>query len=473
MREKDIKKIFDTYCGSSEKAGKAEVSSERVKASVMEKIGMSAAEGFYTDSQGEEAVKPVFVTAPGKKRNSAAIKIAAWAGAAACLGAVVLSMGLFGGNGLNSILQQNSNDNNTPAVSNTTTSGQYINMELFGEDKNLSLYLMDGMIFSYNVDEKFVYDHSEVDLDGVVPFLYEKDGRLYFEPTNNGEAKAEDITSKISRTDFYLYTYDNSYNLVDPTHYLLIGGDVREGKYGYMEIFKVKNSKNTWVFAGGFSYEYVSGTNFCDPVDPDAQWLINGIKWLNEIYNVSVDATDSNVGCWRQNVSFKYKDDYQYGHTDPDKLQSLQLTLLDGNLIEIYYTDSTTDSISHSCTRDLLYKENDRLMFDSGRGDKEDITDKISSDGFYLYIYENPENPFNKTHYIIAGGDLSKDFYGYWEVYQGNADSWHRTGTFNNGSAGDADIERQQWIYNAAKFLKEEYGAEFFMIEVDTSKDSN
>ena len=471
MREKDIKKIFDNCYGSSEKAGKAEVSSERVKAAVMEKIGMSAAESFYTDSQEEELIKPVFAVVPKKKSSSAALKIAAWVGAAACLGAVVLSMGLFGENGLKTLLQQNGGDNNNaPAVSNTT-SGQHINMELFGEDKNLSLLLMDGMYFIYTVDEEFSYDHSKIDQYDVVPFLYEKDGRLYFDPTDDGKVAAEDITGKINKTDFYLYTYDNPHNPVDPTHYLLMGGDVSEGKYGYMEIFKVKNTTNTWGFVGGFSYEYVTGPKFCDPVDPDAQWLAKGIKWLNEFYNVSADVTDSNVGCCRKNVNFKYKDDYNYGDINPDLLPYSQLTLLDGSL-EMWYNNFTDGSVFFGTngTKELLYKENGRLIFDSGIGYKEDITDKIDSDSFYLYTYENPENPFNTTHYIIVGGDLSKNFCGYLEVYQTDEELWGERGSFHLGDEDDEAVHDLQWVHCAEEFLAEECGVK--LVGVNTINDT-
>ncbi|MDE6725333.1 MAG: hypothetical protein K2J79_06985 [Ruminiclostridium sp.] len=312
MREKDIKKIFDTYCGSSEKSGKAEVSSERVKASVLEKIGMSAAESFYTDSQGEEPVKPIFVAVTKKKRDGAAIKIAAWAGAAACLVAVVMSMGLFGGNGLKTLLPQEVDENNIKPLESVAETSQNVNMDLFDGDRVFRLPLMDGMIFTYSGNEEFNYDHSEIEWFDVVPFLYEKDNRLYFAALNDSWGIV-DITDKIGREDFYLYSYENPNNNINTTHYLLIGGDVSEGKYGYMEIFKVKNSTNTWGFVGGFSYEYVSGNKFCDPVDPDAEWLVNGINYLNEKYSIATDPTKNNVGCCRLNVNFKYKNDYKYG----------------------------------------------------------------------------------------------------------------------------------------------------------------
>ncbi|MDE6580670.1 MAG: hypothetical protein K2K41_09075 [Ruminiclostridium sp.] len=51
-------------------------------------------------------------------------------------------------------------------------------------------------------------------------------------------------------------------------------------------------------------------------------------------------------------------------------------------------------------------------------------------------------------------------------------DSWDKSGTFNCGSF-DGDIENPQWAYNAAKFLKEEYGAELPLIGVYATDNIN
>ncbi len=487
MREKDIKKIFDTYCGSGEKSGKAEVSSERVKASVMEKIGMSAAESFYTDSQEKEPIKPVFAAVPKKKRNGAALKIAAWIGAAACIGAVVMSMGLFGGNGLSFILQNNT----MPTASDTAASGQYVNMELFIKDKNMSLFLMDGMHFTYTVgnendNEAFRYDHSKIEQYNVVPFLYLKDGILYFDPTDDNKVHPEDITGKINKNDFYLYTYSNSDNPVDSTHYLLMGGDVREGKFGYMEIFKVKNSTNTWGFVSGFSYEYVSGDRFCDPTGPDVQWLAKGIKWLNEAYDISVDASDSNVGCCRRKVDFEYKPGYNYGEDNPYMMPDtepvkpiLEITLLNKGQVKLMPNHSISGIIPSAAITNglqyfedsatltpLIYKEDDRVYFTAtvdSEEIKEDVTDKLTTDDCFIYSYNNPDNTVNQTHYVVICGDLSKKEYGCWEVFQihkaeneWDYDNWQWYGQYS----GNGKLDEKEWFINASKVLEKECGVD-------------
>lgn len=477
MREKDIKKIFDTYCGSSEKAGKAEVSSERVKASVMEKIGMSAAESFYTDSQEEEPVKPVFVTVTKKKRNGAAIKIAAWAGAAACLGAVVLSMGLFGVNGLKTLLLQNSADKNVPAETAAATQisdGQNIGWGIPGEGESMELVFLDGVRLMYDDASYPPYGFSAADRKKIIPFLYEKDDRLYFVTTKRGQEVKEDITDKISSDDFYLFTYNNPDNIANPTHFVIIGGDVSSGEYGYIEIYRISNSTELWGWEANFSkgtfdfHEAIS-----DPEKSGKKWIYKGVKEAAEKYGRSADVISRGIGYYERYVDFKYKDFYQYGEIkNLNLLPCLQLTFLNGRRVVMVPGDSNNGPISNGLyyyedannLSPVLYEENGRVYFtvnNDGKEINEDITDKINPDDCYIYTYNNTDNTVNQTHYVIVCGDLSKHEYGYWEVYQihkaedkWDYDEWDWYGQY----FGNGKYTEKEWFINAKKVMKKEYG---------------
>lgn len=459
VKEKDIKKVFDTCYGNGRKAGKTEVDPEKVKASVMEKMGLKAAEGFYTD-KGEEAVTPVLVVPPKKENSGIGIKFAAWVGAAACLCAVVMGLQLFGESGLLS-----------PQAGGT-------DLDLSGEDKDLQLPLVDGMMFVYKNGEKFKYDHLATEWPGFSVHLYEKDKRLYYVETMEVHSRGDviDITDMISTEDYFLYSYENEDNSINPTHYILIGGDVNTGKYGYAEIFKVKNSTNTWGFACGFSYDYVLGKRFCEPVDPDAKWLANGINYLDEKYNIKTDTENNNIGCCRQNVDFSYRENWWYGSVCTEKYPYMPLRFLNGGAVGVILSDPV-DEISDRLryyeavdyVTPLLCEENGRIFFISnneyannkGKEIKEDVTDKLTPDDCYIYSYENSENIVNQTHYIVICGDLSKNEYGWWEVYQihkaeneNDLDKWEWYGKY----FGSGEYSDKEWFINAKKVLEEEYG---------------
>lgn len=465
MREKDIKRIFDIYNWDSEEVGKKGVDSEKVKAAVMEKIGISAAEGFYTDDAGDEAVKPVFVAAPNKKRSGAAVKIAA-AGAAACIGVGVLCTGMFGKGGIHSDLPQNNADNNKNVPKETffatdVSDGQNVHSGVPGVDKSMELVFLDGIHFMYDADASDPpYGFSAADREKNIPFLYEKDDRLYVAITKDGQEITEDITDKISSDDFYLFAYNNPDNTADQTHYVIIGGDVSTGNYGYVEIYKIKNSTNFWGWEANFSDSAPNFHAFYDSENSGKQWIANGVKEIAENYGVAADVIGGGIGYYDINVDFNRKD---VDFSDENKEHiTMQLTLLDGSRADVSVNDGESEVAFHPIEDSkLIYKENGRLFFEYGAGGKEDITDKISSDDFYLYIYENPDNTVNRTHYVIIGGDVNGDNYGYCEVFQTSTDFWSWSGEPSNVNITIDEWEKQQWMINAAKALSEEYGVVF------------
>lgn len=453
MRKKDIKRIFDICNRGNKDGNKMDVNSENVKAAVMEKIGMSAAEGFYTVDEGEEAVEPVFVTAPKKNKGVTAIKIAA-VGAAACLGVGILCVGMFGKSGILSALPQSNAENNKNVPTETTefttvSDGQNVDTEIAGEDIRMQLVLLDGIHFTYepvdNYKENYVFDRNGIITPNKrIRFLYEENGRLYIVKTKDGKKTTEDITDKISLDDFYLYAYNNPDNIVNQTHYVIIGGDVSTGDYGYMEIFKVKNSVNGWGWDGNFSKISPDFHSHNDLYDSGIKWIDDGIRELAENYGVAADMIGSGVGNCEDNVDFN---------------TTMQITLLDGSRAKMNYKD---DSITFDKTADTtrLYEENGRLYFVNATGDKEDITDKISENDFYLYIYENPENAVNSLHYIVVGGDVSSGNYGYCEVFQVDTDSWCWSCKYSKDITYQR-WETLQWFNNAIKALEEKYDVLF------------
>ena len=457
MRKKDIKKIFYTCAKSSE----ININSEEIKSAVMEKIGMSNKEKFYTTHEEEEAVEPTFVTAPKKSKSITAIKIAAvGAAAAACFGVTALCMGMFGEGGILSALPHSNAENNKNVPTETATvtdvpGGQNVNSEIPGEDNGMQFVFLDGVCFMYNPSDKNPYQFSGTDMEKTIPFLYEKNGRLYIVMTKDGEERTEDITDKITSDDFYLYTYNNPADSVNPTHYVIIGGDVSAGDYGYMEIFKIKNNVNYWGWEGNFSKISPDLHSLNDLDNSGKKWIANGIRELTENYDVAADMIGNGIGSCSDNVDFKYRDDFKYGH------EIMQFTLLDGCQYNLNYYNPGV-CFDESDVTPLLYEENGRVYFianEDGKDIYEDITDKINPDDFYLHIYNNPNNPVNQTHYVIVCGDMSEGNYGYWEVFQ----IYNDKDPLQNqwcwvGQQSKSNYSEMQWYINAQNMLKNEYG---------------
>lgn len=459
MREKDIKKLFDICAGS----GEINNNSEEIKSKVMKKIGISNAKGFYTVDEGEDAVDPVFVTAPKKNKSRTAIKIAAvGVAAAACFSVTALCMGMFGDGGILSALPLNNTENNNKNVPTETfaltdvSDGQNVNSETLGENKNMQFVFLDGVHFIYEPNDNYEFDNKGVIMPNkFISFLYEKNGRLYIVMTKDGEERTEDITDKISSDNFYLYTYNNPANIVNPTHYVIIGGDVSAGDYGYVEIFKIKNSVNYWGWEGNFSKSSPDFHSLNDLNNSEKKWIADGIRELTENYGVAADMIGNGVGTCSNNVDFKYRDDFKYGH------EIMQFTLLDGCQFNLNYNNPGV-YFEESDVTPLLHEENGRVYFianEDGKEIYEDITDKINPDDFYLYIYNNPGNPVNQTHYVIVCGDMSEGNYGYWEVFQiyNDKDPLQNQWCWE-GQQSKANYSQMQWYINAQNMLKKEYG---------------
>ena len=399
ISEKDIKKIFDTCYGDGKEVGKGEVDAERVKASVMEKIGMSAAESFYTDSKEAEHVKPVYAVSPEKKRNDAGLRIAAWAGAAACIGAAVLTVGIFGGNGLNAFLPQNNDNSNSPdetfedSFAVTEISGMHNTGS--GTHKSMEFVFLNGVHFMYDTDDNPVGGFSVRHEDEKTHFLYEKEGRLYVMLEVYGEKRTEDITDLIDSGNFYFFSYSNANNTAYQTHYVIVGGNVGKGDYGYVEYYKVDNDQ--W----GYMVEFSSNNFDYHHISHALQWFTDGAAAVAKKIGVPVEALTETCGGIETGIDFKYKEDQQYEYVKSDARPYYRIKLLNNGEVEIIPNDSYGGEVSQGVfyyededtLTPLLYKEKDRVFFTAtidGEKIKEDVTDRLTPDDCFIYSYNNP-----------------------------------------------------------------------------------
>ena len=477
MKEQDIKKIFSIAADGAENG----IESEEIKTVVLEKLGKRAAE-VSENTDNEETVKPVFVTV-SKNRRGRNIKIAAGA-AAACLGISVLGVSLIEGNvGVTPPLSQNVN-----------LPSKRTDADIFAERKEAKSWL-------YELDQSYHepgYGYSDYAAN-LSYLLSEEDGRLYFIKRAEGikigqsnEEIKEDITDLISYDDYYLYTYENPYNKDNPTHYILAGGNLAENDYGYMELFKYGDY---WSWLGKCSSDsnLILCSQLSDTAAPEysrSKWLINGIKEIEKISGEkimdvveTVDGREEIVhhfssGGWLSDTDFK--DVWKNENYD-----SIELTLFDGGTFEYTMTadgGSSHDYANHFCP---LSEENGKLYFVKNAGDigydrkdeakKEDITDKINSEGFYIYAYNNYYNKEYHTHYIIVGGDIANNDYGFAELFKVNG-HWEYSGALSKAYSNDHDIDDPtgaMWLNNGINELEKSYGEKIIGNQINGGMQSN
>lgn len=270
MKDNDIKKMFDNAIESD---ADTDINMEKIQNTVMERLGKRAEDNLKLSESGE-TVEPIFVTAPAKKFRKAPVFIAA--AAAACLGITAVSTGFFGIHSNLSALPGDTSDtaeqtvlsepeavteaiqeytateapDETEAADNigeTITQSEDAEIEVkepeetpavsyesieewIGEAyplKNNSFILLDGTKIVVEEDRVSGYHDSAT----ANSLLSENNGRVYYW---NGKEK-KDITDLMSTETPYIDSYENEESGL--THYIVIGGDVASGKYGYAELF--------------------------------------------------------------------------------------------------------------------------------------------------------------------------------------------------------------------------------------------
>lgn len=476
MKDNDIKMYFENAVEANEDTG---IEPEKIKNRVMAELGKNAVANLTNPQNGEE-VTPVFVKAPAKKFPKA--KVITAAATAACLGVVSVSTGFFGlAGGASSPYSADTEETAAADTEETTEANAETLSHPYGPELEklyeeaaanpiMSFNLLDGTPFKlielYFAEPPAPY--SEYDVSTYI--LSEENGRLYF-VKNAGEidlfhkekAIKEDITDKISRDNFYLYTYENPGNIMEQTHYVLIGGDLANNDYGYVELFKTYSENNSWEIHGNFSKEAPE----YPPLYPDSgtsgkpQWLVNGVRMIEEQYGEK-EIMRQGSGSSHQNVDFKNvwaangedKDPLQYEDGEeeaPILLKSDNFTLLDGaEVVYDYDEDKFTFHSDINETKWLVMGDNGRVYFYGNGGKEEDITDIISTGKPYITSYKNGKS--GVTHYIAVGGDPSIGDYGYAEFFEwskGNWYYWH----INTPAAEEYASKAPQWLDKAMEKL--------------------
>lgn len=304
MKDNDIKKIFDSAIESD---ADTDINAEKIQNTVMERLGKQAGDNLKL-SDSEKTVEPVFVTVPVKKSRKAPAIIAA--AAAVCLGITAVSTGFFG---IRSNLSTLTNDTSDTAEQTEAVQG-YIAAETpdetkaadnIGEEitqseeteiekpsenpeeipavsyeswednigkeyplKNNCFTLLDGT--KVVVGEDIIsgsLDHEKADW-----LISEDNGRVYYW---NGKEK-KDITDFMSTETPYIDSYENEESGL--THYVVIGGDVDSGKYGYAEMFATH--ERSWRFYMTCNLEEFTSETDEEQRDKDAKEVKRTVLYL-------------------------------------------------------------------------------------------------------------------------------------------------------------------------------------------------
>ena len=273
MRDNDIRKIFDS---AMEENTDTEINAEKIQDTIMERLGkrQGANISFYEAEDMENRVEPIYVTSPAKRSHKWAAA-AVSAAAAACLAVTAVSTNFFGIGGNLTVMTDDITDTSELTdIPETETAGEtdaetgspectetekaevtydlefiptppevpYESWEDYAGNKlplkNSSFAFLDGLGITIADDATTITD-DETKRNWL---LSEKDGRVYFW---NGKEK-KDVTELITVEAPYIESYVNEGSGL--THYLILGGDVAAGKYGYAEGFATHDSNRIWEF---------------------------------------------------------------------------------------------------------------------------------------------------------------------------------------------------------------------------------
>lgn len=267
MRNKDIKKLIDIASDSEEQS----VDTEEIKEALMEKISKNGIAKEYGEG---ETVAPVFVTAAPKTKKYSLVKITAGA-AAACLGIGAIGFAAYGngygsdqlpafGSDTLSDAAQYAETDDTGSQTTVTSAPEILdntpaNCEVFlldGTFKEIQappytdfshapdtypvdyeVYLLDGTLVQRNTETGYMLFGQSI--YSCKPIVKENE-RLYF----TGGGIKQDITDHISADDYFVAYYVNPVTKL--THYFIVGGDLQEKYYGYIELFWLPDSNRAY-----------------------------------------------------------------------------------------------------------------------------------------------------------------------------------------------------------------------------------
>lgn len=273
MRDKDMRKLFDTAAGN---VNGTDITPEEIKNIVDNRISKSSGGIKITDSEGETVEPTIF---RGGKIRSFPKSLA---GAAAfAVTAAVMGIGLNVGK-----------EEMAPLSTNTDISlGSAFISEITEAAAETTTELDFPVIFSGVLE-----NGTEVDfwLDGSIYFRWaENRNKFYNLLVKDGDKLImypeatpwEDITDKISKSECYIVRGTRLDGMVE---YIIMGGDVSTGDYGYAIVFRPEDG-NTWGIAAyaANSVPIPGLTEFYnrpDEVDMEATWLANGLEQLMTVW---------------------------------------------------------------------------------------------------------------------------------------------------------------------------------------------
>ncbi|MCM1298439.1 MAG: hypothetical protein NC203_04755 [Firmicutes bacterium] len=499
MKDNDIKKVFaDAIDG-----GSTNINTEKIQNTVMERLGKQARDNLKL-ADTEETVSPVFVTAPKKNSRSTVLKITAGA-AAACLGLTAVSVGFANGFGSSQITALSEGGADGEIVSDIQTDVSDISdisdtsedNAVDGGDSEYAKSPVSNTAFSFldgtTVRHDYISNSTSFDTSATYDILKEDTGRLYLlfsEIAKHGDGddlSDMDLTDYIDSDTPYTSTFTFNPDNVDGNvlyapnkhgdileHIFAVGGDVGSNDYGYAILSKIRYTDD-WTLIGKFSGNAPQLPNGeSDSGKP--QWLINAVKKVQEDYPdevINVKAEEIS-----ENVDFKAEipvvncvpdmSDYSYNkrlYENPD----VEFCLLDGTLVQCVEEENMI-SCTSSMNPNYPICSRDGKLYYTGNGTKENITDIISDGGYFVTSYINSVTGF--THYIIVGGDLENNDYGYIDLYKLSEDGmrWETSYTTHCGELKNAlesdsgsllDAYRNNWFGSIEKKISKTLEASY------------
>lgn len=400
MKEKDIKTLFDQASYTEED----NVNTEEIKSDVLKKLSKTAT---IAPPQNEEGIKPVFVAQKAKKFPTA--KVITAAATAACLGVVSISTGFFG------LAQAEQSPLSAGNEIQETTEAAGDNTDNSDSKKYaprfVPITLKDGDIVE-------IYDNTEPntssggDSTNRKPILLERDGRVYY----IGDGEEEDITGRFDSQTPLIIPYENKDSGL--THYIIIGGNITSGGYGYVEIFKMSEN----LLHTSEAVHRNTPARFFSSYLTETEWFKNALEQLSDTLGIDPEKALSGGNGAQFDFTGEW-DLYELDHMnmeEPGKkcdFANNTFTLKDGTTVEIPVGEiigvkSDFDTIP---AKNRLIAEKDGRLYYQGDEHPMDITDLISMDTPFIIPYENKGS--GQTHYIAVGGDFSTGDYGYFEMF--------------------------------------------------------
>ncbi len=400
MKEKDIKTLFDQASYTEED----NVNTEEIKSDVLKKLSKTAA---IAPTLNEEGVKPVFVAQ--KARKFPVGKTVAAAATAACLGVVSVSTGFFG------LAQAEQSPLSSGIEIQETNEAAGDNTDESDSRKwaptHIPITLKDGSIVEIR-DNTSPRRSANGDLRNQKPILLERDGRVYY----IGDGEEEDITDRFDMDTPLIIPYENKDSGL--THYIIIGGNITSGGYGYVEIFKMSENLLYTIEA----VHRNTPARYFSSYLTETEWFKNALEQLSDTLGIDPEKALSGGNGGQYDFTGEW-DLYELDHMnmeEPGKkcdFANNTFTLKDGTTVEIPEGEiigvkSDFDTIP---AKNRLIAEKDGRLYYQGDEHPMDITDLISMDTPFIIPYENKGS--GQTHYIAVGGDFSTGDYGYFEMF--------------------------------------------------------